>query len=1217
MTYRSGLLVSFLFAAALHAQPPLDQQATQHWLAAQQTLAQKQYGPAAAKFREYLQKYPRGKETFSVKLALADLLIEGPEKNLKEAGELLKAFPAEDPVLGFRAYYALYRIERLQLVAELAAGQNPKARFESADKHLQAAAIFLQRTEPDQLANLDDLKVRVLCDDAELLLRQDKAQLTLDALEPLLKRLNAASKYRPLALYYAGDAYLRVGNVAAAQRALTGLTPYNQPGFGPHARYLLARTHHLSDERPEALLHYEGSLRDFQSQKLAAVNQLKQPQLFQNDPVIRLQLENVVKSPTPAYLTRAAFQLGLLLFEANRIGEAKQRFADVAKLDVPERDEAELRVGICMVHLKEFPEAIKTLTALLPREAKLGEGVSYWLGKAYFGSAPAGKTAPEQQAVLQQALKHLDAARTLVKNDKLRTDEITLEIADVVLQQARYPELATISAEAAAKLYQQLLTAGNLGERTEEVGPRLVQALALAGKLDESDAAAQRFQERYPRSLYLGDVLFTYAENAYVRAAKDPKGHADEASKRLRTLIQRFTEHPKLAVARYSLGLTLYHQGKLEEAQKVLADLPLAERIGDLSNASHILADCILRLTPDAIADDALAAGKLEEQLKSASELLEGFVAGNGKNPDTYEALAKYGLCQQRMAGLLAQPPAKQKALASARAAYERILKETPIEFPLRPVAMLERGKVLQLQGDVNQAMAEFSKFTQEPFVNSPSAPLATILFATTLRAQNRAKEAAEVLLKARARIEPKLPADDKLVALLRLNHGLALREAGNPSAALFLFDNVRKLWPKLPEALEATLRAGQCSRDEANQFFEQAQKLAGSSKKDDQEHARAAIFLGERKITEANDFLIKSATASEDGNPDLRARMMYEAAWGARQLLERELRQVQSQASLEAKKALGPIGAKFGPPEVPLDRLPELPSEKRVAEIYGKLIDAFGDTLIAVDARYELAELLAQRRNWDAVQPLLADILDKEPGPDMTEKVRLRLGNLHAQKGNFKGAAAQFEAILRNPKSPHLAWAQYGLGEVHMSKKEYAEALKRFTLFREQDVYKTVPNLSDRAVLRGGQALLEMGRLEESKGMFDRVLTKYPGSPWVDEARYGQAWILQQQKNYDPAIALYQQVTARTPTEIAAKAQYQIGKCRQEQKKAPEAVAAYVLTTQYNVPDLAATALWDASQIHAQLGQREPMEMLLRKLLADYPDSARAKEAKQRLDKQ
>src|SRR5262249_3188901 len=147
-------------------------------------------------------------------------------------------------------------------------------------------------------------------------------------------------------------------------------------------------------------------------------------------------------------------------------------------------------------------------------------------------------------------------------------------------------------------------------------------------------------------------------------------------------------------------------------------------------------------------ADDALAAGKLEEQLKGATELLEGFIGAQPTSPQAPDALLKLGLCYQRLAALLAQPPEKVKVLGNARAAYERLMQQFP-NHPLQPQAVLERAKCLAQAGDPNGAVNELRRFTGDPLRQAPIAPMGVLELATLLRAQNKAQEAADMLAQA------------------------------------------------------------------------------------------------------------------------------------------------------------------------------------------------------------------------------------------------------------------------------------------------------------------------------------------------------------------------------------------------------------------------------------------------------------------------------------
>src|SRR5262249_15447537 len=183
----------------------------------------------------------------------------------------------------------------------------------------------------------------------------------------------------------------------------------------------------------------------------------------------------------------------------------------------------------------------------------------------------------------------------------------------------------------------------------------------------------------------------------------------------------------------------------------------------------------------------------------------------------------------------------------------------------------------------------------------------------------------------------------------------------------------------------------------------------------------------------------------------EARARMMYEIAWGYRDLAEPEVEAVRAKMVQEMVKKLGPDAAKESPPEVPLSAIPLQPAEKKAREQYHALIEAFPDLPLGVDARFELAELYAERNEHDQAIKVLTDALDKEPPQELSDRIRLRLGAAHAAKGNFKGALAQFDAVAQNLKSPLAGQGHYRAGECLMQQKEWAEAAKRLSVFRDK----------------------------------------------------------------------------------------------------------------------------------------------------------------------
>ncbi len=140
--------------------------------------------------------------------------------------------------------------------------------------------------------------------------------------------------------------------------------------------------------------------------------------------------------------------------------------------------------------------------------------------------------------------------------------------------------------------------------------------------------------------------------------------------------------------------------------------------------------------------------------------------------------------------------------------------------------------------------------------------------------------------------------------------------------------------------------------------------------------------------------------------------------------------------------------------------------------------------------------------------------------------------------------------------------------------------------------------------------------RWEECKSALDRVQTKYPGSPWSDEAKLLLGVVHEKQNQHDAALALHTQVAARTAWEVAARAQFRIGACLAAQKKLPEAIQAYLAVgSKYPYPDHAAAGYLEAAKLHGTLRQFDERDRLLRSLIDSFPMSPAATAARELLN--
>ncbi len=873
----------FLWTAALGAQTVSPDQAADMLLTSAKTAYNaKDYAFAAGRFREFLGKFGNHKDAPAARYGLALSLIDGPDKDYNGAVEQLQTLVnAKDaPDYPFYVYYfgLAQRGQGVKALAQIPAKPNEapqlkdqaRGRFDEAAKQFTAAvAAFSGRVkapDPDAKELPIDLEwaARARCDLAEMQLRLLRPKEARDAVSPFTEdKLLANSRYHGLGLYYHGFASFQLHDDLAAGKSLSQLEPFTDPVYGTHARYLLARVHHNDGERAEAAAQYQGVIDDYQKMKQEAAETLKQPDRFKNDPDEKGRLEALVRDPPPDHVARAGFFLGVMQYEDGKFGEALTRLTAFGQQfpTSPLAAEAQLRQGFCQVQMKQFADAQKTLQPLVDKEPRLADQCLLWIAKAQVGAADPNN-APAYDQALKAAQdtfrKAAERAQNLTAADpeaRVRRGEILCELADAQQLSKQYRD--------AAATYNQILNDKVLPQREEELVQDLAAALHLAGDYAESDKVCDRFRTSYPKSPLTPEVLFRSAENAYFSALaadklpnppdrqRETAKWLDETVKRYQAVVEKYPESPHINLARYGLAVAFYQKGDLDKAKELLEAIPAGDRSGDLAVVSYNLADLYLRQAP-ATADDAVAAGKLEEKVKGAADLLEAFIASAPASPQAPDALLKIGYCQQKLAGILAQPPDQAKALAAARAAYEQLLQKYG-NSPQAPYASFERAKVLAAQKDVNGAMNELRRFTNnDPLKNSPIAPMALLELATLLRGQNQpaqAAQAAEVMAQCRQQYEAKLLADPARagwVPLLQYHHGVALREAGKRAEARAVFDLVVKQAPDRPEAGDAALRFGQCLKDDGQQkIADAAKKLATPNLKPEERGRRQAHHEG------------------------------------------------------------------------------------------------------------------------------------------------------------------------------------------------------------------------------------------------------------------------------------------------------------------------------------------------------------------------------------
>jgi TolA-binding protein len=332
------------------------------------------------------------------------------------------------------------------------------------------------------------------------------------------------------------------------------------------------------------------------------------------------------------------------------------------------------------------------------------------------------------------------------------------------------------------------------------------------------------------------------------------------------------------------------------------------------------------------------------------------------------------------------------------------------------------------------------------------------------------------------------------------------------------------------------------------------------------------------------------------------RFKLQQEALGKARQKLAKELPQGESPPA-------------WGAPEVAASAVPMQPGEQKSRDFYQRLMAAAPESPLATQARFELAELHCLRGDNDAGLELLAVALGNSPPAEMAERIRLRMAASFLARDDGKSALAQARLVLQNQKGPLVAEARYLAGEALIRQKEWPKAIETLLPFRDQGPLQNVPGVTDRALLRLGYAYGQANQWEQSRRTLEAMLGRFGQSRWVDEARYGMGLALQNMKRFDEAVNQYAEVTKRTSAEVAARAQFQIGVCRMEQKRYADAAKALIAVAYtYDYPDWTAPAWYEAGRALAEEKKTDDAAKLWRRVVQEYPTSKWAPLAQQRL---
>lgn len=289
-----------------------------------------------------------------------------------------------------------------------------------------------------------------------------------------------------------------------------------------------------------------------------------------------------------------------------------------------------------------------------------------------------------------------------------------------------------------------------------------------------------------------------------------------------------------------------------------------------------------------------------------------------------------------------------------------------------------------------------------------------------------------------------------------------------------------------------------------------------------------------------------------------------------------------------------------------------ELGEVQKSSTAFEKLAKDYPNSPLAAESLFRVAETYYEDGDFAAAAKAYLETQSKAGISELGEKAAHKLGWAHLRSENFAAATTAFNSQVENYPEGELAGdAVFLLGECQFKQDKFEASLPWY----ERVIAARNPNYHALALFRAGECCAGLKRWSDSQKFHRQVLADFPDFELTPEARYGVGWALQNQGDYDGAMALYEKVTDETQTETAAKARFMVGECLFAQKKHREASAQFLKAAfGYNHPEWSAMAYFEAARCFEVLKNVDQAKNCYQQLLDKYSTHPKAADARRRL---
>ena len=212
---------------------------------------------------------------------------------------------------------------------------------------------------------------------------------------------------------------------------------------------------------------------------------------------------------------------------------------------------------------------------------------------------------------------------------------------------------------------------------------------------------------------------------------------------------------------------------------------------------------------------------------------------------------------------------------------------------------------------------------------------------------------------------------------------------------------------------------------------------------------------------------------------------------------------------------------------------------------LYERIIKNHPESNLSLKVQTELAELNLMGGQKEKVINELTAALKTTKSKDEREIILIQLGNAYYISSDFENSALTFEILIsEHPKSESLGTALFKAGESRLKLKETLIALKHFE--SASKITNLNSDLEETIQLRLAETQANSAMHQEAVTSYRKFLENYKDSKWINNAKFGLGFALENVGNHEEAIKEYDKLIATKSAEVdwIVRCHFQIGEC-------------------------------------------------------------------------